>query len=116
MESSVMYKTIRLKKIVGDDIYAGLIDCYKKLLAEGNKDKIHYFKALVHGCVKKWSYDAKYTQTHGFVPMKEFLRGNRHNDFYSYVQYSYSLYKNGFLGDKHTIYGYPTKELMKEIF
>ena len=42
----------RIQKILGnDEIYTSLVDCYKKLLKEGNKEKIEYFKALIKGCV-----------------------------------------------------------------
>lgn len=106
----------RIQKFVGDDIYAGLIDCYKKLLAEGNKDKIQYFKALVHGCVRKWSEDDKRAnRQNGFVPLRTFLRGNGQKDFLSYVEQSYFSYSSNYLGSHHTIYGYPTNELLKEI-
>jgi hypothetical protein len=105
----------RIQKILGnDEIYTGLVDCYKKLLVEGNKEKIEYFKALVKGCVKKWSSKG---DKGGYIPMREFLTngGYQGKNFYEYTEDSYERYSSKKNKDRHTIYGYPTHELMKEI-
>lgn len=105
----------RIHKILGnDEIYTNLVDCYKKLLKEGNKEKIEYFKALIKGCVKKCG-SKEYTS--GYIPMRRFLTngGYEGRTFYEYTQDSYARYSDTENKEKHTIYGYPTHELMKEI-
>ena len=105
----------RIHKILGnDEIYTSLVDCYKKLLADGNKEKIEYFKALIKGCVKRWSSKG---DKGGYIPMRRFLTngGYEEKNFYEYTQFSYARYINKENKEEHTIYGYPTHELMKEI-
>jgi hypothetical protein len=105
----------RIQKILGnDEIYTSLVDCYKKLLAEGNKEKIEYFKALIKGCVKKWSSKG---DNYGYIPMRRFLTDGGYDGrtFYEYTQESYAKYSSREDKEGHIIYGYPTHELMKEI-
>lgn len=105
----------RIHKILGnDEIYTGLVDCYKKLLADGNKEKIEYFKALIKGCVKRWSSKE---DKGGYIPMRRFLTngGREGRTFYEYTQDSYAKYSSREDKEGHVIYGYPTHELMKEI-
>lgn len=104
----------RIHKILGnDEIYTGLVDCYKKLLADDNKEKIEYFKALIKGCVKRWSSNG---DKGGYIPMRQFLKGDCHPNFLEYTNVSYDRYlERKEKGLPHTIYGYPTHELMKEI-
>ena len=106
----------RIHKILGnDEIYTNLVDCYKKLLKEGNKEKVEYFKALIKGCVKRWRSEGN---KGGYIPMRRFLtNGGREGrtTFYEYTQDSYARYSDRENKEKHTIYGYLTHELMKEI-
>ena len=49
--------------------------------------------------------------------MRRFLTngGYEEKTFYEYTQFSYARYINKENKEEHTIYGYPTHELMKEI-
>lgn len=104
----------RLEKLIGTEIYLQLIQAHKKLLKEGNKEKIEYFKALIKGCIKRWSSEGDKS---GYIPMREFLTngGYQGKTFYEYTQDSYAKYSSRENKEEHIIYDYPTHELMKEI-